>query len=337
MNKMISIIVPVYNSAPFLKECIVSVLKQNYSNLELLLISDGATDGSEELCRRFACKDHRIRFLPQTHKGVSAARNVGLEQAAGEYLFFLDSDDAIHPQLLERLMWLEEKTEAVIISENFLRIPSRHFEKKVSRLSVLAGRFGEGTYQYLDYQKALEYFISDCPQGRLYAIGGKLIRRMPAGKIRFDEGLSSGEDTKYMYQLLSQEADVAVLNKKWYYYRKHRQSRSMERTIETCRSMYTCDKYILWQEKRKGREQYAQRWEEKMVRKIAAWHVAAHMRRNQSLLQYTCRLIKRELSCLAGGQMGWRTKLEYRLAFYCYPVYHLCYVISDFLNSIEKK
>lgn len=315
MNKMISIIVPVYNSAPFLRECVASVLKQTYKNFELLLITDGSTDGSEELCRRFARRDSRIRFFSQTHKGVSAARNVGLEQAAGEYLFFLDSDDSIHPQLLEKLIWLKEKTKAVIISENFYRIPSGCFKRKVSRLSIARVQLAEDTYQYLDNRKALYYLISDCPKGKLYAIGGKMIERTAAQKIRFDESLSSGEDTKYMYLLLSEGADAAVLNRRGYYYRKHRQSRSAERTVEACRSMYACDKYIWLKEKRKGREMYAQKWEEKIIRKIAAWHVAAHMRRDGSLMRYTCSLAEKEFGCLTDGRMGWRTKLEYRLAF----------------------
>lgn len=336
MSKMISIIVPVYNSAPFLRECVASVLRQTYQNFELLLITDGSADGSEELCRRFARKDRRIRFFSQTHKGVSAARNVGLELAAGEYLFFLDSDDAIHPQLLEKLIWLEEKTKALIISENFCRIPSGCFKRKVSRLSVSRVQPAEDTYQYLDNRKALYSLISDCPKGRLYAIGGKLIKRRAAQKIRFDESLSSGEDTKYMYLLLSEEADAAVLNRRGYYYRRHRQSRSAERTVEACRSMYESDKYIWLQEKKKAREMYAQRREQKIVRKIAAWHAAAHMQRDCSLQQYTCRLGKKELSCLAeAGGIDWRTKLEYGLAFYCYPIYRLCSAIFDFLSNIS--
>lgn len=335
MDNMISVIIPIYNSAPFLKECVASVLKQTYKNFELLLITDGSTDGSEELCRRFARRDRRIRFLPQTHKGVSSARNAGLELAAGEYLFFLDSDDVIHPQLLERLMRLREKTKAAVISENFCRISSQCFEREASRLSAFSGQFLEETYQYLDCRKALDCLISDCPQGQLYAIGGKLINRTAARKIRFDEALLRGEDTKYMYQLFSEGADAAVLSKKLYYYRIHRKSRSAERTVEACRSMYASDKYIWLQEKRKGRELHARRWEEKMVRKIAAWHAEAHMKKEHSLMRYTLSLVKKEPGCLKAEWMGWRTKLEYRLAFYCYPAYQLCHVLSDFLKGMK--
>lgn len=337
MHKKVSIIVPVYNSAPYLKSCVASVLRQTYTDFELLLITDGPTDGSEEICRRLALKDQRIQFLPQTHKGVSVARNIGLEKASGEYLFFLDSDDAIHPQLLEKLTGLAKKTKAEIISENFCTVPSAHFERRVSRLSSSCElSYGED-YIYLDKEQALDYLMFDRPQGMLYAIGGKLIERTTAQKARFDEALLSGEDTKYMYQLLAEGVNVAVFNKKQYYYRRHRQSRSAERTVEACKSVYACDKYIWLQEKRKGRELYAQRQKEKIVRRLAAWHVAAHIKRNRILTQYTYRLVKKEMDSLTPGKMGWRTELEYWMAFYCYPAYQICCIILDFLYSIETK
>ncbi len=337
MDKMISIIVPVYNSAPYLKGCVASVLKQTYKNFELLFITDGPTDGSDELCARYARKDRRIRFLPQKHRGVSAARNVGLEQAAGEYLFFLDSDDAIHPQLLEKLMRVEEKTKAVIIAEDFRMIQSGQFERKVFRLSASSGRFLKETYQHLESREALDYIIFDRPQGRLYAIGGKLIERTEAQKIRFDEALRSGEDTKYMYQLLAEGADVAALDEKSYYYRKHWRSRSAERTAEACKSMYACNKYIWLQEKRKGRELHAQKQTEKTVRRLCAWHAAARMKQNCPLIQYTCKLVKKERDCPAKKRMGWRAELEYWLAFYCYPAYQPCYKMLDFFDSIGAR
>lgn len=336
MDKMISIIVPVYNSAPYLKRCVASVLKQTYQNFELLLITDGPTDGSDKLCARYARKDQRIRFLPQNHRGVSAARNVGLEQAAGDYLFFLDSDDAIHPQLLEKLMRVEEKTKAVIVAEEFCMIRSRHFERKVSRLSASSGRFLKETYQYLESWEALDCIIFDRPQGRLYAIGGKLIKRTETQKLRFDEALLSGEDTKYMYQLLAEGADVAIFREKQYYYRRYRQSRSAERVLEAFKSVYACDKYIWMQEKRRGREQYVQRQMEKILRRFAEWHVAAHMKGDHFLMRYTYRLAKKEMGCMT-ERIGWKRKLEYWLAFNCYPAYLLCNIILNFLYSLKTQ
>ena len=91
----ISVIVPVYNVEKELPRCIESLLTQTYSNFELLLINDGSSDGSPEIMEKYAEKDPRIRTLHKKNGGVSSARNRGLEQAKGEYVCFVDADDAV--------------------------------------------------------------------------------------------------------------------------------------------------------------------------------------------------------------------------------------------------
>ena len=112
MGDLISIIIPVYNSAQYIEECIKSVLEQTYKCFEALLIDDGSDDGSREICEDICKKDERFVIIRQEHIGVSAARNRGLEKAKGQYLFFLDSDDVIHPRLLEELHLLLKKKKA---------------------------------------------------------------------------------------------------------------------------------------------------------------------------------------------------------------------------------
>ena len=99
-----SIIIPVYNVKEYLKRCVDSVVKQTYSDIDILLIDDGSTDGSGEECERLAQKDVRIRVIHQKNEGLSAARNTGLQNAHGEYIIFLDSDDYISPDCCERFM-----------------------------------------------------------------------------------------------------------------------------------------------------------------------------------------------------------------------------------------
>ena len=99
----VSLIIPVYNTAAYLRDCLGSVMRQTFQDWEALVVDDGSTDGSGELCRELSQQDPRIRPASQENRGVSAARNQALERARGEYLFFLDSDDAIHPRLLEEL------------------------------------------------------------------------------------------------------------------------------------------------------------------------------------------------------------------------------------------
>ena len=97
---MISIIIPVYNAASYLDKCIESILHQKYKDFELLLINDGSTDNSGDICDAFALKDNRISVFHQQNQGVSAARNLGIEQAKGEWLQFIDSDDWIENDFL---------------------------------------------------------------------------------------------------------------------------------------------------------------------------------------------------------------------------------------------
>ena len=100
---MISVIVPVYNVAPYLRRCVQSLLRQTYSNLEILLMDDGSTDRSGVLCDELADTDSRIRVIHQSNGGLSHARNRGMDLAAGEYIAFLDSDDWADPTWLETL------------------------------------------------------------------------------------------------------------------------------------------------------------------------------------------------------------------------------------------
>ena len=103
MNDLISVIVPVYNSSLYLSSCINSVLQQTFPYFELILVDDGSQDESKYICEKASRTDDRIRFIHQKHKGVSVARNRGIRAAKGNYLFFLDSDDMVHPYIFEVL------------------------------------------------------------------------------------------------------------------------------------------------------------------------------------------------------------------------------------------
>lgn len=108
----ISVIVPVYQAEKLLPQCVESVLAQTFSDWELLLVDDGSRDGSPALCDGYAAKDPRIRAFHKLNGGVSSARNLGLEQAAGQSVAFLDADDALEPAALETLWYLRDKAGA---------------------------------------------------------------------------------------------------------------------------------------------------------------------------------------------------------------------------------
>lgn len=101
---MVSIIVPIYNEQHLLHKCLTSITEQTYPNIEVILIDDGSTDKSNDICKHFLQKDNRIKFLKQNNKGPASARNKGILQASGEYIQFVDADDYIEHTMTEELL-----------------------------------------------------------------------------------------------------------------------------------------------------------------------------------------------------------------------------------------
>lgn len=118
-NPKISIIVPVYNSEKYLCRCIDSVLEQTYSDFELLLVDDGSKDNSGKICDEYATKDHRIKVFHKENKGVSSARNFGINVAIGEWVIFIDSDDYFTPKALYLLLNAAIDNNVFISSGNY--------------------------------------------------------------------------------------------------------------------------------------------------------------------------------------------------------------------------
>ena len=111
----ISIIVPVYNSEKYLPETAQSILKQSFSDFELILVDDGSKDGSGKICDQLAAKDTRIKVIHKTNGGICSARNAGLKEAAGEYIAFCDNDDIYLPGLVEYNYALAKKYDADVV------------------------------------------------------------------------------------------------------------------------------------------------------------------------------------------------------------------------------
>ena len=119
---MISIITPVFQSERYLEKLINSILNQTYRDWELLLIDDGSTDGSAEICDRYAQKDKRIRVFHKANGGVASARNQAIEMSRGEFLAFADSDDWVEPDWLERLYTTAKEYDADIVVSDLSRV-----------------------------------------------------------------------------------------------------------------------------------------------------------------------------------------------------------------------
>lgn len=119
---LISVVLPVYNVAAYLERCIESVVNQTYQNLEIFLIDDGSTDESQEICRKWAGKDHRIRHIRKENQGLGMARNTGMEYAAGKYICFFDSDDYVALDTLEQCCALAQREQADVVCFGFHRV-----------------------------------------------------------------------------------------------------------------------------------------------------------------------------------------------------------------------
>ena len=138
----VSVIVPVFNAAPYLRRCLDSLLAQTLKEVEIICVDDGSTDGSGDILDAFAGRDARLRVVHRPHAGAGAARNAGLGLATGEYLFFCDADDFAAPEMLERLYVraAAQDADAVLTGRIF---SSRHFGLRIPvRVSALFGKAG---------------------------------------------------------------------------------------------------------------------------------------------------------------------------------------------------
>lgn len=114
-EQLVSVILPIYNVEKYLKRCISSIASQTYRNLEILLIDDGSTDLSADICDRWAEKDERIKTIHKKNAGLGMARNTGIDNASGKYVFFVDSDDYASPDMVEKVVELAEKKNADVV------------------------------------------------------------------------------------------------------------------------------------------------------------------------------------------------------------------------------
>lgn len=142
MNKLISVIMPVYNVESYLAEAIESVLAQRYADFELIIVNDGSTDSSLDICQKFAIMDSRVTLYSKKNGGLSSARNYGIARAKGEYLFFIDSDDMLTPDCLEHLYGALMKSGADVAVANH----QKFFDK-------IEKRAGDGAIRFLSGKK----------------------------------------------------------------------------------------------------------------------------------------------------------------------------------------
>lgn len=207
---MISIIIPVYNAHSYLDQCVLSIIRQNTADWECILIDDGSTDGSGDICDQWAEKDSRFRVLHKQNEGVSAARNDGLDIAKGEFILFVDSDD-----------WLEEE---------YVMEMTRHSKNAELTVSGQIRDFNNGSQKIFKPSLTTSFqlgpgntatFTQLCKDWLLYAPHEKLFRRdiIEQHGIRFLKGCSYGEDLTFNFEYLDHVSTISMVDKALYHYR----------------------------------------------------------------------------------------------------------------------
>jgi glycosyltransferase involved in cell wall biosynthesis len=225
--KMISIIVPVYNTEKYLHECLESILSQSYIDIEVILVDDGSTDNSLTICQYYAEKDKRVKVYHKENSGVSDTRNYGIKQACGEYISFCDSDDKIASNLYQILYEIMEKYEVdrVISGYAFLYENGRTLYSKP--------RMPDGKYEV---DCILPRMIDDGTlSGFLFSgVNNSLFKKkiIQDYNIEFDSKIKYNEDSLFSFKyMIHSKAIYSVQSKATYYYRQHENSSTKKRTV----------------------------------------------------------------------------------------------------------
>lgn len=206
MNDLISIIVPVFNVEDYLEKCLSSLLIQTYRNLQIILIDDGSTDSSGKICDRYRARDERIVLYHLENKGVSEARNYGLDRAAGKYVFFVDSDDFLEYQAIETLYTEMKNNDVDLVECSYFK---NYIEKKEEVIHPRAKISGQTAVRsLLLWDGYLTPFCWD-----------KLYIKDKIRDLRFDSNLKIGEDALFVYEYLLKCDNVLVTEKTMCNYR----------------------------------------------------------------------------------------------------------------------
>lgn len=209
----VSIIVPVYNVEPYLRQCLDSVLGQTFKNFEVLLVNDGSSDSSGDICREYVEKDSRFHYFEKENGGLSDARNYGIERAQGEYLTFIDSDDFVNEKHLENLFLASRLTNADITIGGFSRFENGTFW-------LYQDYFSSDSLVSFTRAQAIQHLDSmfDVPFLNFSTAWGKLFKRELFNELRFPYG-KYAEDQFIIWKLYLKARSIYTFNVDSYVYR----------------------------------------------------------------------------------------------------------------------
>lgn len=205
----ISIVVPVYNTGIFLKECFDSIRSQTFRDFEVVVVDDGSTDNSSEICDEYARNDNRFKVIHKPNGGVSSARNTALDTVSGEYLCFIDSDDYIESDMLEKMINTIENLDVDVVQS----------DKQICSSKSLLGEEGYMIFNNKELRK--EFFSGTRIRASLW-LG--LYKSSLFKKVRFPQNIVFWEDYAVIASILNYVEKLALINKRYYHYRIRKDS-----------------------------------------------------------------------------------------------------------------
>lgn len=211
MKDCISVVIPIYNRASSLEKCLRTVMRQDYGNLEVILINDGSTDGSADICQRWVQQyPDEVFYYEKENGGVSSARNLGIQKATGQYIQFVDSDDYVDTHYSSKMIHHMENVDLVISGYSIVK------DNKI--ISTIRDK--EKKYTYQDFLENILTFIY--PNNLLYSPFNKLysLKIIREHDLTFREGCIIGEDALFNIQYIAKTKNIMVIENQLYYYEK---------------------------------------------------------------------------------------------------------------------
>ncbi|MCR4882184.1 MAG: glycosyltransferase [Clostridiales bacterium] len=308
---MISVIIPMYNAAKTIERCIHSVMNQSFQDLEIIIIDDGSTDGCQDIAREIAETDQRIKVYPQDNHGASSARNHGLSVCRGEYICFIDSDDAVEKEYIESLYQGIRAKDSDIALCGYVEVGESSEKKYI--LSAEEEMKLQGLIE-------TDYFVL-----RLFAGSPcmKIFRSdiIKQNHLRFREDMITAEDQYFNFQYYEHCRSITFINRPLYIYYRNESYLSMKRTVQCMENEIEKIQYgIQFMQK-----QHIGSWEQIIAASIcyAARRYVFLTDAGNSPVQ-CCRRLKRMTLLKAHIRLPlWQNDIIYQLLLrgHCFPAY----------------
>lgn len=242
-NKLLTVIVPIYNTAQYLSKCIMSIINQQYKQLDIILIDDGSTDESGKICDEFLQMDSRIRVFHRKNQGLVAARKFGAELARGDLITFVDSDDWIESDMYFQMMDSYMKFEPDMVTSGITIENNDNVRHEIDKVP-------EGIYESEEIRKKIipcmmyddligERGITPSVWNKIYKV--KLFKETI---IELEEGLVYGEDAAISYLYITRASKIMILSNSWYHYVTHSNSMVNSYSIKSFEQIYQFYNYM---------------------------------------------------------------------------------------------